>query len=120
MPSGLTTVPENTSYTPVADTPYQVAYLFPLNPENPTFGDKYYREEGIFRVMLMYPNKKGTGSIQIKAEAIKDYFYRSLTLTEGSVQVIIEKTPSVSSGKVIDDRYSVNVDIKYFCSILKP
>ena len=104
---------------PTQKKAYQKLQLVPFRPENPTFGDNYYREVGEFQIFLCYPAREGTASALQKAQVIRDTFFRGSTLVQGGTEIIIQKTPFVDRGIVIEDRYVVPVIIEYFASVLK-
>ena len=113
----ILTVYENVPFTPVTGVPYQKVFLLPATPANPTMGDGYYREQGIFQVTLLYPLQAGPKTAADRAEKIREAFKRGTTLTSGSIQVIIDRTPEISQGRVDGDRWSVPCKIRWFSSI---
>ena len=117
MTPSLSTAWENVPFTPVTGTAYQAAYLLPATPANPTMGDGYYREQGIFQISLMYPLQAGPKTAADRAEAIRTAFRRGTTLTYNSVKVIIDRTPEIGEGRVDGDRWSVPCKIRWFSSI---
>ena len=117
MTPALSTAWENVPFTPVSGTPYQAAYLMPATPANPTMGDGYYREQGIFQVSLFYPLQAGPKPAADRAEAIRAAFKRGTTLTSGTVSVIIERTPEIGQGRVDGDRWMQIVRIRWFAGI---
>ena len=141
----LATVWENTPYNPIAGTPYQQVYLLPAEPSNPTMGDGFYREQGLFQITLMYPLQKGSASAAARAELIRTAFKRgqsiaitvdgyilnedgSYLLDEDGNRIIIEdsspitvridKTPEVSQGRVDGDRWALPVKVRWFADNL--
>jgi len=117
MTPALSTAWENVPFTPVSGTPYQAVYLLPATPANPTMGDGYYREQGIFQVSLFYPLQAGPKPAADRAEAIRAAFKRGTTLTNGNVSVIIEQTPEIGQGRVDGDRWMQIVRIRWFAGI---
>jgi hypothetical protein len=117
MTPALPTVWENTPYTPVVGTPYQQAWLLPATPDNPTLGDGFYREQGIFQITLMYPLQAGSAAAAARAELIRTTFKRGTSMVSGAVTVRIDKTPEISSGRVDGDRFAVPVKIRWFAGI---
>jgi hypothetical protein len=113
----LATAWENAPYTPVVGTPYQAAYLLLATPENPTMGDDYYREQGIFQINLFYPIQAGTATAAARAAAIKTLFKRGTSITSNGVTVQIEATPEVSQGRRDGDRWALPVKIRWFAGI---
>jgi hypothetical protein len=108
---------ENVPFTPTTGVPYASVYLLPATPANPTMGDGYYREQGIFQITLRFPLQAGPKTAADRAEAIRTAFKRGTTLTYNSVNVIIDRTPEISEGRVDGDRWSVPVKIRWFSSI---
>jgi hypothetical protein len=108
---------ENVPFTPVTGVPYAAAYLLPATPANPTMGDGYYREQGIFQVTLMYPLQEGPKTAADRAELIRAAFKRGTTLTSGTVSVIIERTPEIGQGRVDGDRWALPVKIRWYAGI---
>jgi hypothetical protein len=108
---------ENVPFTPTTGVPYALVYLLPATPANPTMGDGYYREQGIFQVTLMFPLQAGPKTAADRAEKIREAFKRGTTLTSGSIQVIIDRTPEISQGRVDGDRWSVPCKIRWFSSV---
>ena len=113
----LATVWENIGYTPVAGIAYQAAYILPADTENPTMGDDFHRELGLFQVSLFYPVQAGTATAAARAELIKTAFKRGTSMVSGTVTVRINRTPSIGQGRVDGDRWHIPVKIQYFADI---
>ncbi|MFZ2407006.1 MAG: phage tail terminator-like protein [Methylobacter sp.] len=114
MTPSLSTCWENTPHTAVAGTPYQQVYLLVAEPENPTMGDGFYREQGILQITLMYPLQTGSATAAARAELIRTTFKRGTSFTSGAVTVRINRTPEISPGRVDGDRFAVPVKIRWF------
>jgi hypothetical protein len=108
---------ENAPYTPVAGTPYQAAYLLPATPDNPTMGDSFYREQGIFQVSLFYPLQVGPKAAADRAELIRTTFKRGTSMVSGTVTVRVARTPEIGQGRVDGDRWHVPVRIVYCAGV---
>jgi len=108
---------ENVRFSPVHGTPYQAAYLLPGATANPTYGDDFKREVGIFQVSLMYPSNAGSGAAQTRAEVIKAAFKRGLTLSEGNDRVLINASPYQSPGRLDGAWYTLTVSVPYYVDI---
>lgn len=118
MSPALSTAYENVDFTPVAGTPYQRANLLPATPENPTLGDSHYLEIGLFQVTLCYPANTGSNTANSRAEAVRAFFPRGLSLTHSGVTLTVTRTPSVSPAFKDDDgRYCLAVSIQYHAHI---
>ena len=115
----FSTAYENVEFTPQAGVPYQDVQIVPRAPDNQTVGDGYYREVGELQVFLSYPSNTGTSACMNKAVQIRDYFKRGNTYSNAGVDVNIMKTPSISSGNVVGDRYVQVVVISYAAGVLK-
>ena len=117
MTPALSTAWENVPFTPVSGTPYQAAYLLPATPANPTMGDGYYREQGIFQVTLMYPLQAGPKTAADRAELIRAAFKRGTSMTSGGITTIIERTLEIGQGRVDGDRWALPVKIRWYAGI---
>jgi hypothetical protein len=108
---------EGDDYQPSINVPYQRLLHLPEAPLNPTLGDTYRREIGVFTVFLNYPSSM---SIEAKerAEQIQALFFRGNTLVEDGLEVIIQRTPAIASGTQAADRYILPVRIQYFASVV--
>lgn len=113
----LDTESENVPYTPKSGTPYQRVDLLSAEPENPTMGDGFHREIGIFQIMLRYPVGIGAGDAKERAELIRAAFKRGQSLANGGITVQIDRTPAVSAGIIQGDRYCVPVRVRYFANV---
>jgi hypothetical protein len=120
MPDAIETAWENTKFTPTTGVPYQAAFLMPAEPSNPTIstpGNQHYRQEGYFQVSLRYPTNTGSGACNIRAQLLRDTFYRGLSLTTEGVTSIVARTPEIAPGAVENDRYVINVRIRFYANI---
>lgn len=98
-------------------SPFQTVTLIPATPANPTLNSDYYREEGVLRIRLFYPNREGVGAILTQAERIREWFPRGTTVIHDNIKTIVRLTPSISGTSVINDKLSLVVDITYFTSV---
>jgi hypothetical protein len=117
MASPISYAWENLPFTPVSGVPYAQIYLLPADPDNPTMGDGFHRERGVFQISLFYPLQAGAGVAEARAELIKTAFARGQSMTSGAVTVRINKTPTIGHGRVDGDRWHVPVKIQYFADI---
>lgn len=113
----LSTAWQNVSFSPVQGTPYQAAYIMPAEPDNPTMGNDFHRERGVFQISLFYPIQAGSSAAEARAELIRAAFYRGQSMISGSVTVRISNTPSIGQGRVDGDRWMVPIKIQYFADI---
>lgn len=118
-PVTLDTAYENVEFTPTQGKAYQRLQQVPFTPENPSYGDNYFREVGEFQVFLCYPKGEGYKDLYEQASLIRDTFFRGFSMTEGGTIVTIRTTPAIDSAVQFDDRYCIPVRIEYFASILK-
>lgn len=116
MAPAVATAHENEQYVPVTGTPYQRTSLMPATPENPT-QDDFKRLIGFFQIMLQYPQGDGSGAAATRADAIRAWFPKRLTLSNGGISLIIDGTPSILPGFEDDDRWAVPVRVPYFANI---
>ena len=108
---------ENTNFTPVTGTPYQAANVLFAEPENPTFGDDFYRQRGYLQVQLRYPSNTGKAAAFQRAGLLQSWFKRGLSLEADGITTIVEKTPEVTNGQNDGDRYVVIVRVRFYANI---
>lgn len=119
-PSGLSasaTAYENVAFQPTMGTPWQRAKLLPATSPNPTLGDGFRRDVGLFQVTFNYPVKAGAHPAGEAAQRVKDRFKRGTTLQDGVVRVMIDKAPFSSQGVEGGDWYQLAVTIPYIADI---
>lgn len=109
---------QNVGYTPVTGTPYQACFLLPAIPSNPTLGDGFYREQGIFQISLFYPLLTGAQDAETRAQLIRTAFKRGTAMTSGSVSVLVDTTPEIGQGRADDDRWHIPVKIRWSAGII--
>jgi len=108
---------QNVDYTPVVGIPYAAAYVLPAEPENPTMGDGFYREQGIFQISLFYPLQVGTAVAEARAELIRTTFKRGTSMTSGTVTVRVNRTPEIGQGRVDGDRWHIPCKVSWYAGI---
>lgn len=110
-------VHENEAYAPIAGRPYCEAHVLFATPANPTMGDGFYQELGIFQINLQYPTEVGTADAAAQAQLIRDAFSRGATFADGGVTVQVDRTPELSAGTVDGDRWFQPVKIRWHADI---
>jgi hypothetical protein len=116
--SPLPTQWENVVFVPPTDgSAYQAADLLPASPDNPTLGDGFYREIGLLQVTLLYPLNGGSGTAYAKAEAIRDWFPRGLSLSSGGITVKIQRTPAIGPKRIAEDRFILPISVRYYADV---
>lgn len=109
---------ENMPYVPVVGTAWQWAVLLWAQTENPTMGDEFLREVGIYQVMLNFPKSEGPDALGAQAAIIRAGFARGLTLEQGQVQVKILRTPYLSPPIPTEGAwYSVAVSVPFVANV---
>ena len=108
---------ENVRFSPVHGTPYQAVALLPGATQNPSYGDDFKREVGIFQVSVMYPLNAGPAAAQARVETIRAAFKRGLALTDGLVRVLINASPYQSPGRPGAGWFSIAVSVPYYADI---
>ena len=118
--SSFPTAWENALFVPVNGIAYQQVDLLLANPQNPTISNpaanNFFRENGIFQVTLMYPLNVGPKDAYTKAQALRAAFPYGKSFASGTMTVIVQRTPTVSPGRVDGDRWSVPVKIPFFAN----
>jgi hypothetical protein len=109
---------ENMYFPTLANrVPYQIVNLLTALPENPTLGDGFYRDVGIFQITLVYPLQQGTGDAYARAELIRQTFPRGASFTNSNIVVQIDKTPDIRPAIIDDEAYRLPIRISYFANI---
>ena len=108
---------ENAAFAPVVGTPYCKPYLLMATPDNPTMGDGFYRERGIFQITLCYPLQIGTAGAAAQAEVLQTAFKRGATFSNGGVSVKVMATPSIGQAQVDAERFSLPVKVTWQADI---
>jgi hypothetical protein len=90
---------------------YQRCQFNILPPEDPVFPAGYHRERIEFQVFILCKKGEGTGEAYERAELIRNTFYKSLTLLEGTTQIHILRTPSIGTAIPTTDRLVIPVII---------
>lgn len=111
MTPALATVAENTVYSPVTGTPYQILNLLINNPVDHAIGFDITEQMGIFQISLMYPLGAGRGPAQARAQAIADHFKPALDLIESGTKVEIRQTVKIGQGYEDEGRWRVPVSV---------
>lgn len=112
----LPTALEAMSFTPPTGMYQRLQFLIEP-PTDPTFGTYFYRENVQVQIFVVDELDKGTTNAETRAELIRDWFGKGLTLTEGNVRMHVLRTPQVSSAAVAADRIIVPVLIQITAEI---
>lgn len=108
---------QNVHFLPTNNVAYQAAHVLLAKPDNPTMGDRFRREQGIFQIDLKYPQGAGSADIETRAEMLKTLFARGSCFIQDGVAVTIEGTPEVSPGRADGDRWVVPVKVRFYANI---
>jgi hypothetical protein len=112
----LATAWENASYSPVDGVPFQRVEYITAEPENPEMGS-FRRLSGFMQVTLMYPQGSGPAVAATRAELIRSWFPKGLSLTKSGVVVMIDRTPYIMAGFRDENRWALPVRVSYFSNI---
>lgn len=118
MSPELATAYENVAFEPESGTPYQIVFMLYAEPDGVILGCGIRREIGIFQVTLMYPSDTAYGDCQARADAIRDWFPRGLSLSHDGQSVMISRHPSKITFGTEEDRYKVIVSIPFSADVI--
>ena len=104
---------ENVAFLPTDGAPYQQVHLLFAKPDNFSFG-RGWRELGFMQVKVVYPSQAGPAAAAARAETIRSTFYKGAIFVSGGLSIIVEKTPTVSPGRIEEGRYAVPIKIRFF------
>lgn len=111
---GLAVAFEGTPFTPDATKAHLADFLLPALTENPSLGRHHARLIGIYQVDVSAPLQSNAVALRVMANELAEHFYRGLSLTHGSGQVVlITHTPAIS--RIITDKSRMKraVSIRY-------
>ena len=109
----LASVWENTKYTPVAGTPYQIVYLKAI-PGEPIGSCRQVIYKGWLYVRLMYPQSAGANAITARAELVKTAFALGTSHTKDTATCIVDWTPEFNTEGNDGDRFTGLVKIRFY------
>jgi hypothetical protein len=104
----LPTALEGISFVPPAGMYQRLQFL--INPPtDPVFGRYFHREN--IQIQLFVSDKVDTGDSAAieRAELLRDWFHKGLTLNEGGFRMHILRTPQIAGTAVVGDRVIVPV-----------
>jgi len=114
--SPLDTAWENVPFTP-ATAPWQQVDMLWAQTENPTMGDSFRRQNGIMQVGLFYPSNAGPDPAAHKADAIIAWFPRGRTMFDGTLRVLIDRTPYIGPARQEGSWYFVPVSVPFVVDV---
>ena len=98
---------------------YLYTQLVILTPDEPTIGDRYYRERIQFQVFVCDVLNKGTVNALTVAEQIRALFDKGTTLVQNTSTIHIVSTPRIDSPTVTEDRIVVPVIVELWTEVYK-
>lgn len=110
---------EGVNFKPPANELYLICNFKVNKPTDPTLGREYYRESITANIFVCDVLNKGTSNAFAKAEEIRGYFDKGLTLTESSTVIHILSTPQISGSTVTNDRVVVPLMITCTVEVLR-
>lgn len=113
----IATVFENTNYTPVIGTPYQVVGIKVL-PDAPVGGCRTIRYTGTLYIVLKYPPSIGANAITTRAELIKTAFALGTSHVKDTVTCIINEVPEFNPLGNDDERFTGLVKISFYTNLI--
>jgi hypothetical protein len=108
---------ENAVFLPKANVAFQRINFIMSPPDNPTIGDGFYRERGIFQITLCAPINTGAGDTLYYAERIRDWFPRGASFVNEGITARVETTPQIGPGSYDGDRFNVPISIRFWADI---
>jgi len=78
-------------------------------PTDPTFGTYFHRENIQVQIFVADKLDVGTAGAIARAQVLRDWFHKGLTLTESGVRMHVLSTPQIAGATVASDRIIVPV-----------
>ena len=104
---------ENSAFDPPEPQSYYRVQLIPGPTESAHNDATQYRWFGVFRVLVVVPEKTGTITALNEAGRISDRFADLTEIASIAGTIQITRRPEVTGGLTDDHTYSVPVDIRY-------
>jgi len=104
----LPTAFEGISFVPPTGM-YQRLQFVINPPTDPTFGAYYHRENIQVQIFVADKLDVGTAGAITRAEVLREWFYKGLTLEESGVRMHVLRTPQIAGASVTSDRIIVPV-----------
>lgn len=111
----------NAPFTPPASGKYLRASHLPNTTSAVTLGPNgINRHQGLFQVMVVWPENLGEIDAKVVADAIVTRFKRGTTITHNGQIIRIIQPPSVAPGMQDPPSYMVPVTIRYLADAANP
>lgn len=78
-------------------------------PTDPTYGTYFHRENIQVQIFVADQLDVGTAGAFSRAQVLRDWFYKGLTLEESGVRMHVLRTPQIAGASVTSDRIIVPV-----------
>ncbi|MEN6621312.1 MAG: phage tail terminator-like protein [Smithella sp.] len=104
----LPTAFEGIPFTPPTGM-YQRLQFVINSPTDPTFGTYFYRENIQVQIFVADKLDVGTTGAITRAQVLRDWFCKGLTLEENGVRMYVLSTPQIAGASVAGDRVIVPV-----------
>jgi len=88
---------------------YQRLQFVITPPTDPTFGTYFHRENIQVQIFVADKLDVGTAGAITRAQVLRDWFHKGLTLTESGVRMHVLSTPQIAGATVASDRIIVPV-----------
>lgn len=108
---------ENSDFKPTLGKAYQDIRILFARPDNSTLGSSHYKERGILKLILNYPNAQGKADSVTRIEEIRTAYKRGTTFVESTSNVIIDKTPEIGQGRNLDGQWVVPIIISWYSEV---
>lgn len=108
---------ENVNFVPPVNANYQVVAVLFAEPENPTLGTGFYRQRGYLQVALHYQQNNGKGDALARAELLRSWFPRGLSMVASGVTTTVDKTPEIGNGQIEGDAFVVRIKVRFFANV---
>lgn len=109
---------ENAEFDEPEKDPFQEAYVLFSDPDNPTMGDEFYRQRGIFQITCRFPLLEGSENAGLHGEILRQGFARGLSLSADGVTTHIERTPAIGNGSNIAGRWVIIVRVTFYADVM--
>lgn len=109
---GLSIAHENLDFDPVYGTPYVEISVFENDITGFTVND-LNQSDGVFQIILRYPENSGTITAKTKAELIGNYYKIGSIIQYNSENILTVSKLSIGKGSIETGWYKIEILINY-------
>jgi hypothetical protein len=109
---------ENVPFSPTMGTAWQRATLMPGRTLDPTLGDGFMREVGVYQIDIYCAPDKGPAEAVARVEALRTWFKRGTSFVEGNVRVLVAGSPYLAPSMPDASWFRLTLSVPYLADVM--